>query len=132
MTAKAKKAPAKTQSSTPRFFKDRFDGKVVIITGGASGLGKETALRIAREGGKLALVDLKQEALDEATADIAKVAPKAEVLTVAADVSKEAEVGKSASASRTKSPRSPASCSPAMPASSTAVITIDGGQSYKY
>ena len=120
MSAKAKKAPAKTQSSNPTFFQDRFDGKVSIITGGASGLGKETALRIAREGGKLVLVDLRQVALDEATADIVKVAPKAEVLTVAADVSKEAEVGESASASRRKSPRSPASCSPAMPASSTA------------
>jgi NAD(P)-dependent dehydrogenase (short-subunit alcohol dehydrogenase family) len=30
----------------------RFEGKVVIITGGGSGLGQETAVRLATEGGK--------------------------------------------------------------------------------
>ncbi len=74
-----------------RFFPGRFDGKVVIVTGGASGLGKETALRLAREGAKQVLVDLKQEALEAAKKDILAVAPDAEIELVAADVSSESD-----------------------------------------
>lgn len=62
----------------------RFNSKVVIITGGASGLGLATAQRLAREGASLVLVDLKQEALDEAAESLE---PDANVLTIAADVS---------------------------------------------
>lgn len=43
------------------FFKDRFKGKVMIITGFATGIGKEAALRAAKEGAKLVLVDRKEE-----------------------------------------------------------------------
>ncbi len=85
---------SKTQAASSPFFAGRFDGKVVIITGGASGLGKETALRIAREGGRLVLVDLKQDALDAAEKEIIEAASNAEVLSVSADVSKEADVQK--------------------------------------
>jgi dihydroxycyclohexadiene carboxylate dehydrogenase len=35
----------------------RFAGKVVIVTGAAQGIGRTVALRIAREGGRVALVD---------------------------------------------------------------------------
>ena len=35
----------------------RFEDKVVIITGGGSGLGQATAVRLAKEGAKLSLVD---------------------------------------------------------------------------
>ena len=94
MNAKTKPSPKSKAATTPTFFKDRFKGKAVIVTGAASGLGKETALRLAREGAALVLVDLKQDALDEVAAETSKAAPKAEVVTVVADVSKEAEVGK--------------------------------------
>src|ERR1700744_4227972 len=41
----------------------RFTGRTAIITGGASGLGLETAKRITAEGGKVSLWDLNAEAL---------------------------------------------------------------------
>lgn len=41
----------------------RFAGRNAIITGGASGLGKQVAARIVAEGGRVALWDLNPEAL---------------------------------------------------------------------
>ena len=38
----------------------RLDGKVAIVTGGASGFGRATALRFAREGARIVVVDLDQ------------------------------------------------------------------------
>jgi dihydroxycyclohexadiene carboxylate dehydrogenase len=46
----------------------RFGGKVALVTGAAQGIGRTVALRIAREGGNLALVDrseLVHDVLDE-------------------------------------------------------------------
>ena len=40
----------------------RFDGRVALITGGASGIGKATAKRIAAEGGSVVIADLQDEA----------------------------------------------------------------------
>ncbi|MGD6748657.1 glucose 1-dehydrogenase [Streptomyces sp. BH105] len=71
---------------------NRFDGKVVLITGGGSGLGRSAALRVAAEGAKLALVDVNTEGLAQSAAEIEKATPGAEVLTLTADVSDEAEV----------------------------------------
>ncbi|HEY8699346.1 MAG TPA: SDR family NAD(P)-dependent oxidoreductase [Arthrobacter sp.] len=42
----------------------RFAGKTVIVTGAGSGIGKATALRIAKEGGKVIAADISKERLD--------------------------------------------------------------------
>ena len=50
----------------------RFDGKVGIITGAASGIGKEIALRYAAEGGIAVIADLNLGAARECAAEIEK------------------------------------------------------------
>ena len=45
----------------------RFEDKTAILTGGAKGIGKATALRYLSEGGRLAVID--QEAPDSSFAD---------------------------------------------------------------
>jgi meso-butanediol dehydrogenase/(S,S)-butanediol dehydrogenase/diacetyl reductase len=43
--------------------KGRLEGKVAVITGAASGIGRATALLFAREGAKLVLADWAEEGL---------------------------------------------------------------------
>ncbi|PPI07184.1 oxidoreductase [Rathayibacter sp. AY1D2] len=67
----------------------RFTDRVVLITGGGSGLGRAAAVRLAQEGAKLALVDISEQGL-AATLDV--LPEGTESITVLADVSKEADV----------------------------------------
>lgn len=62
----------------------RFEGKTIIITGAASGLGLATAKRLSDEGANLVLVDLKAEALEAARDGLAK---GTNAICVAANVS---------------------------------------------
>lgn len=51
-------------------FAGRFEGRCAVITGAASGLGKDVAKRIVAEGGRVVLWDLNDEALQIASAEI--------------------------------------------------------------
>jgi 3-oxoacyl-[acyl-carrier protein] reductase len=74
-------------------FAGRFAGRSAIVTGGASGLGKETARRIIAEGGTVSLWDLNEEALDAARDEIGAAD------SVALDVSDQSAVARAAKAS---------------------------------
>jgi NAD(P)-dependent dehydrogenase (short-subunit alcohol dehydrogenase family) len=50
----------------------RVDGKVALVTGGASGIGRACALLLAREGAKVVVTDLQDQKGDELVAEIAK------------------------------------------------------------
>jgi NAD(P)-dependent dehydrogenase (short-subunit alcohol dehydrogenase family) len=70
----------------------RFSDRVVLITGGGSGLGRAAAIRLASEGAKLALVDISGPGLEATKAAVLEESPDTEIITVTADVSKEADV----------------------------------------
>lgn len=48
---------------TERTVPGRFEGRTIIVTGAASGIGRATALRVAREGGRVVAVDLTTDGL---------------------------------------------------------------------
>jgi glucose 1-dehydrogenase len=50
----------------------RFENKVCIITGGSSGIGKATAMQMVREGGKVAILNRKEDEGKVAVAEITK------------------------------------------------------------
>jgi NAD(P)-dependent dehydrogenase (short-subunit alcohol dehydrogenase family) len=70
----------------------RLDGKVILVTGAGTGLGHAAALRSAREGAKLSLLDVDAAALERSRETILAEVSGADVLTVSADVSVEGEV----------------------------------------
>jgi NAD(P)-dependent dehydrogenase (short-subunit alcohol dehydrogenase family) len=59
-----------------------LEGKVAVVTGAADGIGAATARRLGREGAKLALVDVRSEALNAVAADL-----DGDAIAIVADVS---------------------------------------------
>ena len=51
-------------------YQGRYAGRAAIVTGGASGLGKEVARRIVAEGGTVALWDLNADTLAATKAEV--------------------------------------------------------------
>jgi NAD(P)-dependent dehydrogenase (short-subunit alcohol dehydrogenase family) len=69
-----------------------FKGKVVAITGGASGMGLATAHYLAERGASLSLADIHRKALDAAKESIENKVPDAKILTTVVDVVKRKQV----------------------------------------
>lgn len=53
---------------------DRLEGRVAVITGAASGIGKDTAIRFAQEGASVVVADLQEEAVKAVAASIGDAA----------------------------------------------------------
>lgn len=63
-----------------------FSGKVALVTGGASGMGRICALRLAREGAQVAIFDLNAQGLAETAAQSDNIHP------FVCDISSESDV----------------------------------------
>lgn len=66
---------------------EKLSGKVVLVTGGSSGIGRAMARELDAAGAKVALVGRSKSRLDEVAAGL-----KNEALPIAADLTKPAEV----------------------------------------
>jgi len=72
----------------------RMAGRSVFVTGGGSGLGAATALRMAEEGAKVALVDLDLPKAEAVAAEIRALG--GEAVALSADVTDSASLGRAA------------------------------------
>lgn len=85
-TAATKKAGAEPEPWVEQVTPGRFAGKTVIVTGAGSGIGRATASRVAREGGRVIAVDISRERLDEFVAELAGF----DIVPVAGDITDDA------------------------------------------
>ncbi|MTV16991.1 MULTISPECIES: glucose 1-dehydrogenase [Bradyrhizobium] len=67
-----------------------LDGKAALVTGGGSGIGRATAIAMAREGPRVAVSDLSKEGIDETVALIN--AAGGQSIAIQGDVTDEADV----------------------------------------
>jgi rhamnose utilization protein RhaD (predicted bifunctional aldolase and dehydrogenase)/NAD(P)-dependent dehydrogenase (short-subunit alcohol dehydrogenase family) len=74
---------AKLQRMPPE---KEFSRKVVVVVGGASGIGKEVALQIARRGGHVVVADANDAAAQQTASEAATLSTKEMVQSVALDL----------------------------------------------
>jgi NAD(P)-dependent dehydrogenase (short-subunit alcohol dehydrogenase family) len=72
----------------------RLKGKAAIVTGAAQGIGREYALRFAREGAAVAIVDLRQQEAEATAKDIREAGGLS--IAMAADVTDESKMSEAA------------------------------------
>jgi NAD(P)-dependent dehydrogenase (short-subunit alcohol dehydrogenase family) len=66
----------------------RFEGRTIIVTGAASGIGRATAERVVREGGRVVAVDISADRLQ----NLAAAYPSAEIVAVVGDITRQEDV----------------------------------------
>jgi len=76
----------------------RLAGKTAVVTGAGKGIGRASALALAREGANVVITSRTKADLDSLAAEIAALNNGARALVVPADVSKEADVDRLAQA----------------------------------
>src|SRR5690242_14871508 len=69
----------------------RLENRTAIVTGAGSGIGRAVALAYAREGARVVVSDIKEEAGQETVRLIQQWAPRAEAMFVRADTASPAE-----------------------------------------
>ncbi|HRP10905.1 MAG TPA: acetoin reductase [Terricaulis sp.] len=68
----------------------RIEGKIAVVTGGGQGIGRAIALRLARDGADVAIVDVNPAKMDAVAAEVRGLGRKA--TTFKADVTKRDDV----------------------------------------
>lgn len=71
---------------------EQFDGKIAVITGGGTGMGRELARQLAAEGCHIAMCDVSAENMEQTKALCARENRGVRVTTFVADVSVEAQI----------------------------------------
>jgi NAD(P)-dependent dehydrogenase (short-subunit alcohol dehydrogenase family) len=67
-----------------------LDGKTALVTGGASGIGRATAVAMSREGARVAVADLTEESAAKTVARIN--AADGQAIAIGGDVTREADI----------------------------------------
>ncbi len=82
------------------YIPNRFAGQVALVVGGAHGIGKAIAVRLAQEGATVAIADMDRKTLGATGREIARSGGKVE--TVSCDVRDEAMVKRRVASVRRK------------------------------